>query len=419
MRTIFLSSTSKDLQAYRDAVYGALCKLIGWHCVRMEDFTAAADVSAVSLCREKVDECDLFVGLIGHCYGSLPNRDETSFTEHEYNAATTKSRLMFIAPDSFRIEAGLLASQHPSATQKQAAFRTRVWKEDVSGPPSSFDSPDKLAAAVVAAVRNWEQGDHPSVVKSGGGVLIGVDPRTLPDRAVFKDAGKSWSPQMVIVSAGSFLMGSPDEDPDAYPEEKPRHEVTIKRFAIGRYTVTFSEFDSFCDGTNRERLGDEGWGRGQHPVINVSWNDAQAFVTWLASMTGKNYRLPTEAEWEYACRAGTHTRFYCGNTLTAKHANFNGTVGRTTAVGSYPANPWGLYDMLGNVWEHVEDPYHDGYEGAPTDGTAWLSGGNLQRRVVRGGSLSYAAKDSRSAVRCDHDVAIPDLQHGFRVALTL
>jgi formylglycine-generating enzyme required for sulfatase activity/nucleoside phosphorylase len=267
-------------------------------------------------------------------------------------------------------------------------------------------------------------GNHP--VEAGAALrvepgcgIIGVDPVTLPDLAVFKDAGRPGCPQLVIVPAGSFWMGSGDDDPDADLEEKPPRQVTIKRFAIGRYPVTFAEFDSFCSDTNRERLNDEGWGRGQRPVINVSWNHAQAFATWLRNVTGKDYRLPTESEWEYACRAGTQTRFYCGNILTPRHANFNWTIGCTTAVGSYPANPWGLYDMLGNVWEHVQDPYHKTYDGAPADGTAWLSGGNLERRVVRGGSYSYTAKDNRSAVRCDHDVAIPDIQHGFRVARTL
>lgn len=165
--------------------------------------------------------------------------------------------------------------------------------------------------------------------------------------------------------------------------------------------------------------GDEGWGRGRHPVINVSWQDARAFASWLSKMTNKPYRLPSEAEWEYACRAGTGTKFYRGDRLSVKHANYDMANGRTTEVGSYPANPWGLYDMLGNVWEHVEDAYHPDYEEAPADGSAWIINGDSSRRVVRGGSFSYSARDNRSAVRCDHDSATPDRQHGFRVARDL
>jgi formylglycine-generating enzyme required for sulfatase activity len=164
---------------------------------------------------------------------------------------------------------------------------------------------------------------------------------------------------------------------------------------------------------------DEGWARGRFPVINVSWNDAQAFIAWLGQQTSHSYRLPTEAEWEYACRAGTRTRTYRGATISVKHANYNQASSRTTQVGSYPANPWGLYDMLGNVWEHVEDPYHDGYREAPADGSAWLSDADLSRRVVRGGSFSYGARDNRAAVRCDHDVSTADRQHGFRVVLPI
>src|SRR5262249_6605103 len=124
---------------------------------------------------------------------------------------------------------------------------------------------------------------------------VGVDPRNLPDRSIFKDVDEPWCPEMVIIPAGSYLMGSPTEDDDAYPEEKPQHRVNITRFAIGRYLVTFDEFDYFCDATKRRKPSDEGWGRGRRPVIWVCWNDARDFCLWLANTTARPYRLPTEA----------------------------------------------------------------------------------------------------------------------------
>jgi formylglycine-generating enzyme required for sulfatase activity len=421
VKTVFLSSTSRDLQAYRDAVYNALCQFDGWRCYRMESFTARSGQSALDYCREQASGCDVFVGLIGHCYGSIPPGESRSYTEREYEAASAVPRLMFVAPDTFPVPIELIKGQSAEDGAKLDSFRSSVLNgPDLVSPPSHFENPEKLANAVLAALRNWEHSVRAALPSTApAGTSIGVDPRTLAPGSRFKDVDAVWCPELVIIPAGRFTMGSPDDDPDAYPEEKPAHEVVLDSFALGRYLVTFDQFDAFCAKTKRPKPGDEGWGRGQHPAINVCWNDARDFVLWLAAGTGKPYRLPTEAEWEYACRAGTTSRFYRGHTLSVKHANYDMAAGRTTPVGSYPANPWGLYDMLGNAWEHVEDPYHESYEGAPTDGSAWMDGGNPERRVVRGGSFSYSARDSRSGVRCDHDIRIPDRQHGFRVARSL
>jgi formylglycine-generating enzyme required for sulfatase activity len=433
VRTVFLSSTSLDLQEFRKIVYEALCKFDGWHCYVMDNFTAraghsaenGAERSALDYCREKTSECDVFVGLIGHCYGTTPSGDEVSFTEHEFDAASEKPRLMFVAPDDFPVPANLSNQQSDHQRRKQAAFRTRVLKASgIPGPPSSFETPDKLALEVGAALRNWEveqeQLGRRPVVSSPSLASVGVNPATLIDRSVFKDVDQPWCPEMVVVQAGTFLMGSTDQDQDAYPEEKPQHNVTIHyRFALGRYPITFAEFDFFCEATGQRKPSDEGWGRGRRPVINVSWKDAQDFVQWLTKVTGKPYRLPSEAEWEYACRAGTRTRFWRGDHLSIKHANYDMDAGQTTEVGAYPANSWGFYDMHGNVWELVEDVFHDDYLGAPADGGGWTTGGIPTQRVVRGGSFSYAEGDNRSAVRCDHDSSTPDRQHGFRVARDL
>ena len=138
------------------------------------------------------------------------------------------------------------------------------------------------------------------------------------------------------------------------------------------------------------------WGRGRRPVINVSWDDAQAYASWLSDRTGENYRLPSEAEWEYACRAGTVTRYAFGDELTTSHANFRGE--RTSEVGEFPTNAWGFSDMHGNVWEWVEDSWHESYEGAPQDESPWVKGNNSDR-VIRGGSWINRPELLRSAIR--------------------
>jgi formylglycine-generating enzyme required for sulfatase activity len=229
-----------------------------------------------------------------------------------------------------------------------------------------------------------------------------IDLRDLPDLAVFRDVDAPWYPELVALPAGDFLMGSPEDEEGCSDDESPQHRVTIGyRFALGRYPVTYDEYDHFCTAAKRKKPGDEGWGRGRRPVINVSWLDAQAYVEWLAKETSKPYRLPSEAEWEYACRAGTTTPFSYGETIITDQANYDshytygkGAEGvyrwrRTTEVGSFAANPWGLYDMHGNVWEWVEDVWHGNYEGAPADGSPWtnvLGKESSSHRVLRGGS---------------------------------
>jgi len=192
------------------------------------------------------------------------------------------------------------------------------------------------------------------------------------DFAVFRDA--PFGPELVVLPAGDFMMGSPSRRPGLVnwlqrgeggegrfdrEREGPQHRVTIgQRFAIGRHPVTFDEYDRFCEAKQPKQPADEGWGRGRRPVINISWQDAQVYIAWLSQETGRAYRLPSEAEWEYACRAGTATRYSFGDAITPENANFSDSgLGRTSEVGAYSANPWSLYDMHGNVWEWVEDDW--------------------------------------------------------------
>ena len=172
-------------------------------------------------------------------------------------------------------------------------------------------------------------------------------------------------------------------------EEKPVHEVRIKPFAIGEFEVTFEEYDRYAIAQGRPLPGDEGWGRGRRPVINVSWYDAVAYAKWLSQQTGKPYRLPTEAEWEYAARSGGQAKVWAGTSDQAQLKEYAvyGTD-RTEPVGGKKPNGLGLYDMSGNVFEWVEDCWHENYQGASADGSAWLrvNDSDCGRRVIRGGS---------------------------------
>ena len=190
---------------------------------------------------------------------------------------------------------------------------------------------------------------------------------------------------------------------------------------MGVYALTFEEYDRYCERTKREKPGDLGWGRANRPVINVSWNDAQAYCAWLTEQTGRAYRLPSEAQWEYACRAGTTTPFHFGARITTDQANFDGNYTyngsakgeyreQTVPVGSFPPNAFGLYDMHGNVWEWCQDAWHGNYKDAPTDGSAWEAKGDLSR-VLRGGSWSYNPRDCRAAYRYD---SAPDYRGRLR-----
>ncbi|MBM3522344.1 MAG: formylglycine-generating enzyme family protein [Alphaproteobacteria bacterium] len=221
---------------------------------------------------------------------------------------------------------------------------------------------------------------------------------------------------MVIVPAGEFMMGSEG----GRDSEKPVHKVTIARpFAVGRYAVTFAEWDAFvAAGGIKHRPKDEGWGRGRRPVINVSWGDAIEFVAWLSKRTGKTYRLLSEAEWEYAARAGSATETRAGKDKNTRESGSQWSGKQTAPVGSFKPNAFGLYEMLGNVREWTEDSWHENYENAPSDGSP-RAGATHMLRVVRGGSWVDVPRFARSAFRgrCITTGRLNVL--GFRVARTL
>jgi formylglycine-generating enzyme required for sulfatase activity len=247
-----------------------------------------------------------------------------------------------------------------------------------------------------------------------------------PNRSVqtFRDCAEC--PELVMIPAGSFVMGSPINERGREDNEGPQRIVTISRsFALGQTTVTFAEWDACvaAGGCNGYRPEDTGWGRGKRPVISVNWVDAQSYVRWLSRKTGKTYRLPSEAEWEYAARAGTTTAYYWGNTIGRGNANCDGCGSQwgnkeTAPVGSFRPNALGLYDMAGNVWQWTEDCWNANYAGAPVDGRAWTSG-DCARRVLRGGSWYYGPTRLRSAGRNSADATWRFFNEGFRVVRTV
>ncbi|MDY0964055.1 bifunctional serine/threonine-protein kinase/formylglycine-generating enzyme family protein [Massilia sp. CFBP9026] len=259
--------------------------------------------------------------------------------------------------------------------------------------------------------------------------------------------GSGNGPALVLIQAGRFEMGSPDHErriamaagsqKNWIARETPQHWVGIERpFAMGRYPVTVGEWRAFVQASGWEQHGEVNWespGFPQtemHPVVGVTWFDALQYVAWLGAATGRRYRLPSEAEWEYACRAGSKTAFNVGDTISTLQANFDGSFTYnggprgefrhgTTPADMFAPNAWGLHDMHGNVWEWVQDVVHDNYEGAPIDGSAWELGGDQVRRILRGGSWLYNPRYLRAALRNGFSAVLSNDIVGFRVVREL
>jgi formylglycine-generating enzyme required for sulfatase activity len=268
-----------------------------------------------------------------------------------------------------------------------------------------------VAAVLVLVPRlvQWrDNANRPPVPGTGDG----------PAAARFRDCPEC--PEMMPLPAGEFRMGASWWDRQSQSDERPRVEVAIEQpFAIGRTEVTFDEWRACVagGGCGGRQPNDAGWGQGRRPVIDVDWNDAQAYVAWLRELTGKPYRLPSEAEWEYACRAGTTTAYAFGDAIGPALANYDRQRAGTREVASYPPNPWGLYDMNGNVWEWVEDVWNDGHSGRPDDAAARLTGPDPQEHIIRGGSWDDRDRRVRCASRNGVDDTHRENEIGFRVAL--
>ena len=235
--------------------------------------------------------------------------------------------------------------------------------------------------------------------KAAGKPSIAIDNRK--PGTIFRDTLKDGTlgPEMVVIPAGTFQMGDIHGMGDE--REKAVHTMRIQKpFAIARYQVTFDEHDYYAKLTDQFSKKDEGWGRGMRPVINVSWNEAVEYTKWLSTETGKRYRLPSEAEWEYAARSGGKDEIWAGTSdekQLAQYAVFG--TRQTELVGGRKPNGIGLHDMSGNVWEWVEDCWHENYDGAPKDGSAWLEAEDRNTRVLRGGAWRSVSADLRASYR--------------------
>jgi formylglycine-generating enzyme required for sulfatase activity len=256
-----------------------------------------------------------------------------------------------------------------------------------------------------------------------------VNRRSREAQYFTEDLGRGHQLELVAIPGGKFQMGSPDDEERRDDDEIPQHWVTVKPFLLGKYAVTQAQWQAVAalPPVNIDLDSDPAVFKGANrPVERVNWHEAVEFCARLSQKTGREYRLPSEAEWEYACRAGTTTPFHFGPTLTTNLANYNGNYvygsgpkgvyrEQTTDVGSFPPNAFGIYDMHGNVWEWCLDHWHDNYKGAPTDGSAWIEGGDSNRRLLRGGSWDSNPRSCRSANRNrdNPDYRFNDI--GFRI----
>jgi formylglycine-generating enzyme required for sulfatase activity len=231
---------------------------------------------------------------------------------------------------------------------------------------------------------------------------------------------------MVSIPAGTFKMGSPETEEGRYDNEGPQSQVTVPSFFMGKYAVTQAQWQVVADRIPKVKIDltskPSKFDGARLPVETVSWLDAVEFCDRLSRHTGRTYRLPSEAEWEYACRAGTTTAYHFGDTIATELANYEYKLETTTAVGSYNvANRFGLYDMHGNVDEWCQDDWHDNYEGAPIDGSAWVDGDRKEgsNKLLRGGSWSLDPRHCRSACRNHFSPDDRDYDVGFRLVSSM
>ena len=316
----------------------------------------------------------------------------------------------------------------PAVTDAIRRFQTRA------GLPADGQITAGLLAVLRATstqIASLPQPGRPA--PGGGGVTpaVGIFPGALEHEigTTFRDCDVC--PEMVAIPGGSFSMGAGAGERGAQAAEQPQHRVGIAAsLAVGKFEITFDEWEACAleGGCGGHRPQDSGWGRGRRPVIYVSWDDAKAYIAWLRQRTGKAYRLLSEAEWEYAARGGTTTRFSLGDAITTAQASFDASSaagvgrrgsyeGKTSEVGAFPPNPFGLHDVHGNVAEWVEDCWNQSHAGAPDDGSP--RGGDCKRRVLKGGAWYYEPDFLRSAARVSYAKTVRLNIAGFRVARPL
>jgi formylglycine-generating enzyme required for sulfatase activity len=466
---VFISYRREDSRYQAHRIHAAFCKALPSDHVFMDVDSIAPGANFRKILKDWVDQCEVLLALVGP--GWIDARDpktemrrldsKSDFVRIEIGEALARGIpvVPVILDGAPMPDVDLLPDDLKELADRQAVFvEFRTFDADVerlirklklgqgAGGAGSPQQPTSPPVHASPSDRYRAEGR----IKVDAAIVHGA-----PDGWFLPGNGKvEWfqdyegGPEMVIVPAGRFMMGSPESEP---PDgERPQHPVTIAQpFGIGRHAVTRGQFAAFANNTGHSAEGgarvwkgsewtydtraswrDPGFAQNDsHPVVCVSWQDAKAFAAWLSNQSGRAYRLLTEAEWEYAARAGSTTPFWWGSTITSAQANYDGNYvygksgakgefrRQTVAVGSFAANQWGLYQVHGNVWEWCQDVWHSDYNGAPADGSAWLEGGDPDDRVVRGGCWGSAPENLRSAFR--ETVVDQTAVLGFRVGRTL
>lgn len=317
----------------------------------------------------------------------------------------------------------------PALAGQAAAYLSQALHAYKSGARGADNVMRPVAAALsdadieVLAQYFGSQGQMPFRVRrdpdTSFSVAVSPGPRDASENPVLSTSDAIASIEMVDLPGGRFTMGDPRAQ--AFTGGGPAREVDVAPFRIGRYEVTFDQYDAYARAVGKQLPDDRGWGRGNRPVINITWTEMEEFISWLRRETGRNFRLPSEAEWEYAMGAGTSTAYYWGEEFDAEQVNVYGsTAGRdqwvyTAPVGSFAPNPFGLYDMGGNVWERVADCWNMTYNGAPGDSRPWMAG-DCSNHPVRGGGWNNVKRPIRTTGRALNPAALPSVAVGFRLA---
>jgi formylglycine-generating enzyme required for sulfatase activity len=471
---VFISYRRDDSKYQARMIYTAFCQVVAPENVFMDVDSIPPGANFRKILKGWVHECEVLLALIGPGWidaidpktGQRRLDNSNDFVRIEIGEALARDiPVVPVLLDGAPMpNVDVLPDDMKELVDRQAEFVVyRTFDPDVARLIRKLRLDQTAAPATPVPPKPPSQPDE-ARMRAEGRVLVDAAIIENPSGRWFKPgAGKTeWfkdhehGPEMVVVPAGSFTMGSPLNEPERESWlkgcESPQHKVTIAQpFAVGRHAVTRGQFAAFVNNAGHEMEGGADVWKGDkwehdpngswrkpgfaqddsHPVVCVDWDDANAYAAWLAQVTGRSYRLLTGAEREFVTRAGTATPFWWGSSVTPAQANYDGnhvyagggSKGQwrkaTVPVGSFAANPWGLYNVHGNVWEWCEDVWHDTYDGAPTDGSAWLQGGEASRRVLRGGSWFNDPRYLRAANRYGSAAGGRDYNSGFRLARTL
>lgn len=408
---VFLNYRREDAQHPAGRLHDRLEARFGPENVVFDIDSIPLGADFVAYLNEQVASCEVLLAMIGprwlEALQARERRGEPDFVRIEIEAALARDILVvpvLVDAAAMPREADLPEPLRPLARRNAARLTHERFRSDADGLLDGLER---------AQAHTAREGVETTALTPATPAPASPRPAPKPSFPV---------PEMIRIEPGDFLMGSDPRKEDASEWEQPKHRVRIDYpFEIGKVAVIFDEFDAFCEETDRAKPGDKGWGRGRRPVINVSAEDAEAYCAWLNGAVGPGFRLPSEAEWEYCCRAGTQTRWSFGDDERGldAHAWFGGNSGRKThPVGEKRANDFGLRDMHGNVWEWCADCWNESYAGAPTDGSAWRSE-DCSKAVLRGGSWNLNLRDLRSASRYRTRRDFRGNATGFRVARTL